>query len=73
VKFEREDDNIGKALEPEEEKKLLAACASNLLLNAIVVLALNTTMRKKEIRTLRWSQIDFEKRHAYRWTIQDTE
>jgi len=62
VKFEREDDNIGKALEHEEEKKLLAACASNLLLNAIVVLALNTTMRKKEIRTLRWSQIDFEKR-----------
>src|SRR5215469_1791539 len=62
VKFEREDDNIGKALEHEEEKRLLAACASNPLLNAIVVLALNTTMRKKEIRTLRWSQIDFEKR-----------
>ena len=53
VKFEREDDNIGKALEHEEEKRLLAACASNPLLNAIVTLALNTTMRKKEIRTLR--------------------
>src|SRR5215472_11171071 len=62
VKFEREHSNIGKALPPEEEQKLLAACASNPLLNAVVILALNTTLRKNEIRTLRWSQIDFEKR-----------
>lgn len=31
-------------------------------LRAVVTLALNTALRKNEIRTLRWSQVDFEKR-----------
>jgi integrase len=62
VKFEREHCDIGKALSREDEKKLLAACASNTLLNAVVSIALNTALRKNEIRTLRWNQIDFEKR-----------
>jgi integrase len=62
VKFEREHNDIGKCLSREEEKNLLAACGSNALLNAVVTLALNTALRKNEIRTLRWSQIDFEKR-----------
>lgn len=62
VKFEREHNDIGKALTREEEKTLLAACNSNPLLNAVVTLALNTALRKNEIRTLRWIQIDFEKR-----------
>jgi integrase len=62
VKFEREHSDIGKAMTREEEKKLLNACTSNTLLNAVVTLALNTALRKNEIRTLRWSQIDFEKR-----------
>ena len=62
VKFEREHNDIGKALSREDENKLLAACSSNALLYAVVTIALNTTMRKNEIRTLRWSQIDFEKR-----------
>lgn len=62
VKFEREHCDIGKALTREEENELLKACASNALLNAVVTLALNTALRKNEIRTLRWSQIDFEKR-----------
>jgi integrase len=62
VKFEREHSDIGKALSRQEEKNLLAACSSNALLNAVVTLALNTALRKNEIRTLRWSQIDFEKR-----------
>jgi integrase len=62
VKFEREHNDIGKALSHEEEKALLAACDSNPLLNAVVTLALNTALRKNEIRTLRWSQVDFEKR-----------
>jgi integrase len=62
VRFEREHCDIGKALTREDEKKLLKACASNTLLNAVMTLALNTALRKNEIRTLRWSQIDFEKR-----------
>lgn len=62
VKFEREHNDIGKALSREEEKNLIAACGSNALLAAVVTLALNTALRKNEIRTLRWSQIDFEKR-----------
>lgn len=61
VKFEREHNDIGKALTRDAEKKLFGACASNALLNAVVTLALNTALRKNEIRTLRWSQIDFEK------------
>jgi hypothetical protein len=36
----------------------LAACESNLLLRTVVSLALNTALRKNEIRTLRWQQID---------------
>ena len=62
VKFEREHCDIEKALTRDEEKKLLTACSSNALLNAVVTLALNTALRKNEIRTLRWSQVDFEKR-----------
>jgi integrase len=62
VKFEREYNDIGKALSRVEEKRLVNACASNPLLNAVVTLALNTALRNNEIRTLRWSQIDFEKR-----------
>jgi integrase len=62
VKFEREHCDIGKALSREDEKKLLAACASNTLLNAVVTIALNTALRKNEIRTLHWNQIDFDKR-----------
>jgi integrase len=62
VKFEREHDDVGRALNDDEEKNLLDACGSNALLKAVVTLALNTALRKNEIRTLRWSQIDFEKR-----------
>jgi integrase len=62
VKFEREHNDVGRALTREEERKLLAACSSNPLLNAVVTIALNTALRKNEIRTLRWRQIDFEKR-----------
>ena len=62
VKFEREHSDIGKALSREEESALLTACSSNPLLTAVVTLALNTALRKNEIRTLRWSQIDFQKR-----------
>ena len=62
VRFEREHNDIGKAISRDEEKALLTACSSNRLLTAVVTLALNTALRKNEIRTLHWSQIDFEKR-----------
>jgi integrase len=62
VKFERESENVGKALTPDEETRLLKACESNQLLNTVVTVALNTTLRKNEIRLLRWGQIDFFKR-----------
>ncbi len=58
---ERKD--IGRALTPEEERRLLvetkrrdSAC------HTATVLALNTGMGKKEIRTLTWGRVDFEGR-----------
>jgi len=58
---ERKD--IGRALTPEEERRLLeetkrrdSAC------HTATVLALNTSMGKKEIRTLTWGRVDFENR-----------
>jgi integrase len=62
VKFEREPNEAGKALTGEQEEAPLKACQSNPLLNTVVTVALNTSLRKNEIRTLRWSQIDFETR-----------
>jgi integrase len=57
-------DDIGKALSPLDEKKLLDVCAesrSRSLLPA-VLLALNTGMRYSEIRLLRWQQVELAKR-----------
>jgi len=62
VKFERESENIGKALTHDQETQSLKACESNQLLHTAVTVALNTTLRKNEIRLLRWDQIDFFKR-----------
>ena len=62
VKFEREHNDVGKALSHEEEEALLKACGTNALLKAVVTLALNTALRKNEIRTLQWNQIDLAKR-----------
>src|SRR5208282_3698266 len=57
VRFERESDHIGKAMTEEQETGLLAACELNPLLRAVVALALNTALRKNEIRTMRWRQL----------------
>jgi integrase len=62
VKFERESNHIGRALAEDEEARLLLACESNALLRTVVSLALNTALRRNEIRTLRWSQIDLVER-----------
>ena len=58
VRFERESEGIGQAITEEQETALLVACDKNLLLSTVVSLALNTALRKNEIRTLRWQQID---------------
>lgn len=62
VKFARESDHVGRAISDEDEARLLVACESNLLLRTVVSLALNTALRKNEIRTLRWQQIDLIER-----------
>ena len=62
VKFERERDEVGKALSREDESRLLEVCAPNPLLHTVVTLALNTTLRKSEIRLLQWNQVDLFKR-----------
>lgn len=56
-------DDIGKALSPEDEKKLLDECAESRSrsLFPAVLLALNTGMRYSELRLLRWKQADLER------------
>ena len=50
---------VGRAITSDEEKLLLARCASvDSACYTATVIALNTTMRKDEIRKLCWNQID---------------
>jgi integrase len=59
VRSLRENKDIGRALSPEEESRLLEECAqADSACYTAVVLALNTTMRADEIRQLRWQQVD---------------
>ncbi len=60
----KENKNIGKAITPEHEKKLLAACkasASRSLFYAVVIYS-NTGVRGAELRLARWSQMNFLKK-----------
>jgi len=51
--------NVGRALTPDEESLLLERCATaDSACYSATVLALNTTMRKDEIRRLRWNQVN---------------
>ena len=55
----RERRDVGRALTRDEESRLLEECAkADSACYTAVVLALNTAMRKDEIRNLRWNQID---------------
>lgn len=63
VRMLRERKDLAKALTTEQERALLAATAeADSACHTAAVLALNTAMRKDEIRLLRWEQIDLEKR-----------
>ena len=53
-----EHNQIERILTPEEEKRLLNSSSPEL--RAILVCALNTGMRKGEILTLRWTNVDLE-------------
>jgi integrase len=58
---ERKD--IGRAITAEEERRLLEATSlRDSACHTATVLALNTSMGRKEIRLLTWEQIDFEAR-----------
>jgi len=61
VKMPSVRDDVGKALTTDEEKKLLAACGASRsrALLPVVTLALNTAMRRGELQSLTWGQIDF--------------
>jgi len=69
VKRLAENEEAGRALSRNEEKRLLE-CASAVgrhqgnwtPLYTVTVLGLNTGMRHKEIRTLKWKNLDFENR-----------
>jgi integrase len=55
----KERKGIGRTLTGEEESLLLARCAkADSACYTATVVALNTTMRKDEIRKLRWNQVD---------------
>jgi integrase len=63
VRMLRERHDLAKALTPEQEHALLGATAeTDSACHTATVLALNTAMRKDEIRLLRWGQVDFHKR-----------
>jgi integrase len=63
VRMLRERHDLAKAISPEQERALLQATSKiNSACHTAVVLALNTAMRRDEIRVLRWGQIDFDKR-----------
>lgn len=59
VKLYKENNWRMRYLEKEEIEKLLAA--SPFMLRAILIVALNTGMRKSEIQNLKWSDINFER------------
>jgi integrase len=63
VRMLRERHDVAKALTPEQEQALLRGTAvADSACHTATILALNTAMRKDEIRLLRWGQIDFENR-----------
>jgi len=67
VKLLKENNKIVRFLEKEEIRKLIDCCADHL--RPIVIVALNTGMRKGEILGLKWRDINF---HTDIITLKDT-
>jgi len=63
VQMLRENNERRRYLQEEEFKKLIDACPT--CIKPIVILALNTGMRKGEILNLKWVDIDLQQRIAY--------
>lgn len=61
VRMLPERHDVGKALTPDEERRLLEACRQSpqKALYAAVVVFCNTGLRNAELRCARWSQVDF--------------
>jgi len=60
----KENSDIGTAISPEEEQRILevAARSDSKMIHPVLRIALGTGMRRDEIRLLKWNQIDFENR-----------
>jgi len=58
VEFFEENNKLERILTPEEEERLITCSASHL--RPIILCALNTGMRKGEILSLKWSNVDLE-------------
>jgi len=54
----REDNQRDRVLSPEEEERLFASSSPHL--KSILIAALNTGMRKGELLSLQWSNVDFD-------------
>jgi integrase len=67
-------DDIGRAITPEEESALLKACTESRSrsLLTFVTLAIDTGARYDTIRTLKWGYVDFERR-CLKWGKDKTE
>jgi integrase len=62
----REDNRRERVLSPDEEGRLLAVCTGpRAHLAPIITLALNTGMRRGDLLTLRWEQVDFARGLIY--------
>jgi integrase len=63
VKFYKEDNVKERILEPGEMKKLLDAAAPHL--KAVLIIALNTGMRRNEMLGLKWKNINFARGYIF--------
>jgi integrase len=58
----KEENSRNRYLTAEEEERLLAACAGDrTYIKSILILALNTGMRRGEILSLQWGQVDLNR------------